>query len=101
MMISEPGAVRAAGNVCAALALAMLAPIGWEWLTGWQAYCWLRGQMAGFAALYGITFGFAGFLAAVFRRFKLAAALFLPAIFPILWDVLMREIGFTPACVLG
>jgi ABC-type polysaccharide/polyol phosphate export permease len=91
---------RWTGNVFVLLAAVLVVALAAEWATGWQIYCWARGQMENISTAYGLTFGFAGFLAAVFRRFKLAIALVLPVLFPVFWDVAMREIGVAPVCMV-
>lgn len=90
--------MRWTGNVFAALAFVLLAGLALEWLTGWSTYCWIRFQIGALTYLYGATIGALALIFAAFKKFKLAAAIALPAVFPIFWSILERETGFVQVC---
>lgn len=92
--------MRWTGNVFVVLAAILAVGMFVDWLSGWTTYCWAFAQVQALTYVYGTTIGAVAVIAFAFRRYKLAAAVALPGFFPIIWGVLMREIGFAPACLL-
>jgi len=92
-------AARWSGNIYSGIALVLCFGILIDWLVGWQAYCWLRWQIAGLMYAYGLTIGAVALLVVLWDR-KVAAYILLPALFPALWPVVEGIVGFHPNCAV-